>query len=54
MAKFQSIGQAMYQQTAQSQTQEAAAAGGGAPSNPGTDGDDVVEGEIVDEGGDQQ
>ena len=55
MAKFQSIGQAMYQQTAQSQTQQAAAAGGGAPSNPGTDGDDdVVEGEIVDEGGDQQ
>src|ERR687898_178083 len=52
MAKFQSIGQAMYQQTAQSQTQQAAAAGGGAPSNPGTDGDDdVVEGEIVDEGG---
>src|ERR671911_464336 len=52
MAKFQSIGQAMYQQTAQSQPQEAAAAGGGAPSNPGTDGDDdVVEGEIVDEGG---
>src|ERR671918_1185585 len=49
MAKFQSIGQAMYQQTAQSQTQQAAAAGGGAPSNPGTDGDnDVVEGEIVD------
>jgi molecular chaperone DnaK len=55
MAKFQSIGQAMYQQTAQSQTQQAAAAGGGAPSNPGTDGDnDVVEGEIVDEGGGQQ
>jgi molecular chaperone DnaK len=55
MAKFQSIGQAMYQQTAQSQTQQAAAAGGGAPSNPGTDGDDeVVEGEIVDEGGEQQ
>ena len=55
MAKFQSIGQAMYQQTAQSQAQQAAAAGGGAPSNPGTDGDDeVVEGEIVDEGGKQQ
>src|SRR5919108_92935 len=55
MAKFQSIGQAMYQQTAQSQTQQAAAAGGGAPSNPGTDGDnEVVEGEIVDEGGGQQ
>jgi molecular chaperone DnaK len=54
MAKFQSIGQAMYQQTAQSQTQQAAA-GGGAPSNPGADGDnDVVEGEIVDEGGGQQ
>jgi molecular chaperone DnaK len=53
MAKFQSIGQAMYQQTAQSQ--QAAAAGGGAPSNSGTDDDnDVVEGEIVDEGGGQQ
>jgi molecular chaperone DnaK len=55
MAKFQSIGQAMYQQTAQSQTQQDSAAGGGAPSTPGTDDDnDVVEGEIVDEGGGQQ
>ena len=55
MAKFQSIGQAMYQQTAQSQTQQAAASGAEAPSNPGTDGEnDVVEGEIVDEGGGQQ
>jgi molecular chaperone DnaK len=56
MSKFQSIGQEMYQQTSQAQAQQAAAAGGGAPSSsPGSEGDnDVVEGEIVDEGGGQQ
>jgi molecular chaperone DnaK len=55
MGKFQSIGQAMYQQTSQAEAQQAAAAGGGAPSGAGSEGeDDVVEGEIVDEGGGQQ
>ncbi|MBI2238193.1 MAG: molecular chaperone DnaK [Actinobacteria bacterium] len=47
MQVFQRIGQAMYQQ-AQAAGQQAAAAGGGAPE--GGEGD-VVEGEIVDEGG---
>jgi molecular chaperone DnaK len=51
MRKFQSIGQAMYQQTPDAQ--QAAAAGGGGES-PASDGEgDVVEGEIVDEGGTQ-
>jgi hypothetical protein len=56
MQKFQAIGQSMYQnvqgQAAQEQ-QQAAAGGtaGGEASSPGDDGDDVVEGEIVDEGG---
>jgi len=51
LSKFQSIGQAMYQQTAQAQTQQAAAAGGEGPSTSGSEGEnDVVEGEIVDEG----
>jgi molecular chaperone DnaK len=49
MKVFQRIGQAMYQHTqAQAAGQQAAAAGGGAPE--GGEGD-VVEGEIVDEGG---
>ena len=50
MQVFQRIGQAMYQQT-QTETQpggEQQAAGGGAPES---DDGDVVEGEIVDEGG---
>jgi molecular chaperone DnaK len=52
MGKFQAIGQAMYQQTSQAEAQQAAAAGGGAPSGAGSEAeDDVVEGEIVDEGG---
>ena len=52
MGKFQAIGQAMYQQTAEAQ--QAAAAGGGGTSRPAEQGDnDVVEGEIVDEGGAQ-
>jgi molecular chaperone DnaK len=49
MQVFQRVGQAMYQNVqAQPGEQQAAAAGGGAPE--GGDGD-VVEGEIVDEGG---
>jgi molecular chaperone DnaK len=51
MRKFQGIGQSMYQQTAEAQ--QAAAAGGGATTAPDSDGD-VVEGEIVDEGGSEQ
>jgi molecular chaperone DnaK len=52
LAKFQGIGQAMYQQTSQAQAQQAAAAGGEGPSASGSEGEnDVVEGEIVDEGG---
>jgi molecular chaperone DnaK len=45
------IGQTRYQQTAEAQ--QAAAAGGGATTAPESDGD-VVEGEIVDEGGAEQ
>ncbi len=49
MQSFQRVGQAVYQQ-AQAQQQEQAAGGGGAGSaQPG--GEDVVEGEVVDEGG---
>jgi molecular chaperone DnaK len=51
MNKFQGIGQGMYEQ-AQAATQQAAAAGGGESGSPVDD--DVVEGEIVDEGGAQQ
>jgi molecular chaperone DnaK len=54
MQKFQGIGQAMYQQTAESQEAAQAAAGGGGagPSTAGAESEnDVVEGEIVDEGG---
>lgn len=53
MRKFQAIGQAMYQQTPEAE-QAAAAGGGGSTTPPAGDGeDDVVEGEIVDEGGKQ-
>lgn len=60
MGKFQAIGQSMYQQTqeAQQTAQQSAAAGGAAsgdasgPSGAGGE-DDVVEGEIVDEGGER-
>jgi molecular chaperone DnaK len=53
MRKFQGIGQSMYQQTAEAQ--EAAAAGGESTTAPGSDSEgDVVEGEIVDEGGAEQ
>jgi molecular chaperone DnaK len=48
MQVFQRVGQAMYQQ-AGAQQQAAAAGGGGETAPPG--GEDVVEGEIVDEGG---
>jgi molecular chaperone DnaK len=48
MQSFQRVGQAVYQQ-AQAQDQAAPAGGGGGEATPG--GDDVVEGEVVDEGG---
>ena len=55
MSKFSGIGQAMYQQTAAQQEQQAAAAGnptgGGSTATEGEG--EVVEGEIVDEGGAQ-
>ena len=53
MTKFQAIGQAMYQQTAESQQASQATSGaeGGPSSTPEEGPDDVVEGEIVDEGG---
>ena len=52
MQKFQGIGQAMYQQTAESQQAQAAGGGGAEPSGAATETEnDVVEGEIVDEGG---
>jgi molecular chaperone DnaK len=52
LAKFQGIGQAMYQQTAQAQEAAAAGNGGSGATAPADDGEnDVVEGEIVDEGG---
>ena len=47
MASFQKVGQAVYQQ----QAQQSAAAGGGAPQEGPAGGEDVVEGEVVDEGG---
>jgi molecular chaperone DnaK len=54
MGKFQAIGQAMYQQTAEAQQAAAAAGGGGGTTPPAGEGEnDVVEGEIVDEGGAQ-
>jgi molecular chaperone DnaK len=50
MQSFQRVGQAVYQQAQEQQGQAAAAGGGGADAtSPG--GDDVVEGEVVDEGG---
>ncbi|MGH2676278.1 MAG: Hsp70 family protein, partial [Actinomycetota bacterium] len=47
MQSFQRVGQAVYQQA----QQEQAAAGGDAGQAGPEDGDDVVEGEVVDEGG---
>ncbi|MEX2421342.1 MAG: molecular chaperone DnaK, partial [Actinomycetota bacterium] len=52
MGKFQAIGQAMYQQTSQAEAQQAAGGDTGETTPPAGDGEgDVVEGEIVDEGG---
>ena len=50
MRKFQGAGQAMYEQAQAGAAQQAAAAGAGGAGSPGGD-EDVVEGEIVDEGG---
>jgi molecular chaperone DnaK len=54
LAKFQGIGQAMYQQTPQAQEAAAAGGGGGETTAPDEGDNGVVEGEIVDEGGAQQ
>jgi molecular chaperone DnaK len=51
MRKFQGIGQAMYQQTQAQASQAAATGGGGGGGAPSGGEEDVVEGEIVDEGG---
>jgi molecular chaperone DnaK len=57
MQVFQRIGQSMYEaQQAQAASEPQAAAGGGGPTGPASEApseseDDVVEGEIVDEGG---
>ena len=50
MKKFQGIGEVMYQQAQAGAAQQAAAGGGSGSSSSGGD-EDVVEGEIVDEGG---
>jgi len=52
MRRFQGVGQSMYEQAQAGAAQQAAAAGGEAGSPTGEE--DVVEGEIVDEGGAQQ
>jgi len=52
MRRFQGVGQSMYEQAQAGAAQQAAAAGGEAGSPAGEE--DVVEGEIVDEGGAQQ
>jgi molecular chaperone DnaK len=49
MQSFQRVGQAVYEQAQAQQDQAAAAGGGGGPSAEPS-GDDVVEGEVVDEG----
>ena len=54
MRRFQGVGQAMYEQAQAGAAQQAAAAGGGEAGSPGGGEGDVVEGEIVDEGGAEQ
>jgi molecular chaperone DnaK len=55
MTSFSSIGQAMYQQTAGGEQGAAASSDPAGGASPATDGEnDVVEGEIVDEGGASQ
>jgi molecular chaperone DnaK len=52
MTKFSGVGQAMYQQTASAEQASQAAEGGGGSAPAAGEGEgDVVEGEIVDEGG---
>ena len=54
MESFQKVGQAVYQEQQQQaqEAQQAAAGGGAGTAQPGdSGGDDVVEGEVVDEGG---
>ncbi len=53
MRKFQAVGQAMYQHVQAEAAQQAAAAGGGGAAAPSGEGE-VVEGEIVDEGGEER
>jgi molecular chaperone DnaK len=53
MRKFQAVGQAMYEHVQAGAAQQAAAGGAGPAGTPSGEGE-VVEGEIVDEGGEQQ
>ncbi len=54
MTKFSGIGQQMYQQASSEPAAQAATGGGGPESGPAPEGEgDVVEGEIVDEGGER-
>ncbi len=54
MTKFSGIGQQMYQRASSEPAAQAAAGGGGPDSGPAPEGEgDVVEGEIVDEGGEK-
>jgi molecular chaperone DnaK len=48
---LQRVGQAVYQQAQEAQAQQQAATGGGGADAGPAGGDDVVEGEVVDEGG---
>ncbi len=54
MRRFQAVGQAMYQQVQSQAAQQAAAAGGGGATTSTSGEGEVVEGEIVDEGGEQR
>jgi molecular chaperone DnaK len=51
MQSFQRVGQAVYQEQAQQQAQQQAAAGGAGTAAASEGGEDVVEGEVVDEEG---
>jgi molecular chaperone DnaK len=53
MRRFQAVGQAMYEHVQATAAQQAAAGGAGPSGSPSGEGE-VVEGEIVDEGGEQQ
>jgi hypothetical protein len=51
MQSFQAAGTAVHQQAQQAQAQQAQGSGSGPEAGTTEGGDDVVEGEVVDEGG---